>query len=150
MDFEEEEVLAAGEDMDTEQHTSSSPPDEQQQQPPSPDHHQSSSSTSSSSHHQNKEKSSGTSSSGYKFIDDQKPVTARAIWELFEWNNEWLYQLLEDSNWDRHTEAATSYADLRAHVQELNKAATEAQVTTDNTIKEMKASLEALSSSQNT
>ena len=134
--------------MDTEQHTSSSPPEQQQQPLSTEQQPQSSSFTSSSSHHLQQDQSSGSSSSGYQNIEDKKPVTARAIWELFDWNNEWLFQVLEDSNWDRHTEAAASYADLRARVEEFHQTTTETQARTDTAIKELKASLAALGSGQ--
>lgn len=119
-DFEEDEALVTGEDMDTDdqphtdessqhpkQPTSSPPPEDQQ--PSSPEHPLSSSSSSSYQHNNEKSKSSGSSpsslspspsSSGYQHIDNSKPVTSRAIWELLDWNKEWLYSRLEETNSD--------------------------------------------------
>ncbi|PWA52348.1 hypothetical protein CTI12_AA455900 [Artemisia annua] len=72
------------------------------------------------------------------------------MWELLDWNNEWLYNRLEDTNFDRHFEAAASYADLRANVETFVQKATETKDLTEQGVKDMQTAIEKLSTDQGT
>ncbi|PWA84580.1 concanavalin A-like lectin/glucanase domain-containing protein [Artemisia annua] len=87
---------------------------------------------------------------GYKHIDNTKPVTAKSMWELLDWNNEWLYNRLEDTNFDHHLEAAASYADLRANVETFVQKATETKDLTEQGVKDVQTAIEKLGTDQGT
>ena len=77
-------------------------------------------------------------------------MTAQVIRELLDWNNEWLYTRLEETNSDRHLEAAASYADLRAHVDTFMAKVTETKEVTEKGLKEMQITTEKLGEDQGT